>query len=134
MHASSGNCASCHQSLDPVGFGLENYDQAGRYRATDDNLPQCPIDGEGVVAGLPAGDIAFNGPDGLSQALTDTPAFDRCVVTQVLRFAGGRREKPDDAMIIDRFTDDFRAQNRDFRSLLLTIVSDETFAFRTEEP
>lgn len=133
VHASTGNCASCHQSIDPVGFGLENYDQAGRFRSTDLNLPQCPIDGEGRVTGLPGGDFSFNGPDGLSQVLTESPAFDRCVVTQVLRFAGGRREKPDDAMAIDRFTERFRAQNRDFRALLLDLVSDETFAFRTEE-
>ena len=69
MHSTTGNCRSCHQSLDPVGFGLEAYDMAGRFRATDDGLPQCPIDGEGMVTGLPAGDIAFNGPDGLSTAL-----------------------------------------------------------------
>lgn len=134
VHASTGNCASCHQSLDPVGFGLENYDQAGRFRATDLNLPQCQIAGDGVVTGLPAGDLSFNGPDGLAEALTSTPAFDRCLVTQVMRFAGGRREKPDDATAIDRFTEEFRDNNRDFRALLLTIVTDQTFAFRTEEP
>jgi hypothetical protein len=134
VHASTGNCHSCHQGLDPVGFGLEAYDQAGRFRATDKDLPQCPIDGEGTVAGLPGGDVAFNGPDGLSKALTESSMFDRCVVTQVMRFADGRREKPEDQAAIDRFTDGFRTNNRDFRALLLDVVTDEAFAFRTEEP
>ncbi|MBC8073250.1 MAG: DUF1592 domain-containing protein, partial [Deltaproteobacteria bacterium] len=42
-------CAACHELMDPVGFGLENYDQAGRFRTTDNDLPQCEIAGEGTI-------------------------------------------------------------------------------------
>ena len=37
----AGACAGCHNLTDPIGFGLENYDRTGVYRATDKDAPQC---------------------------------------------------------------------------------------------
>ena len=28
-------CASCHRKIDPIGFGLENFDAAGKWRTED---------------------------------------------------------------------------------------------------
>lgn len=128
-HASVGNCKSCHQNIDPVGFGLESYDRAGRYRTHDDNEPACLIDGQGVISELGG----FNGPAGLSDLLVASGGLDRCVVTQVYRFAMGRREAPADAALVEKLTESFRQKNRPFAELLLDFVADETFAFRMEE-
>jgi hypothetical protein len=35
----AGNCKSCHQRFDPIGFGFEHFDQVGRYREQDGGLP-----------------------------------------------------------------------------------------------
>jgi hypothetical protein len=129
----SGGCKNCHDTIDPIGFGLERFDREGRYRTTDDNLPNCPIDGEGKVVGAPAGDLAFNGPDGLADALIASGAFEKCVVTQVFRFSQGRREGANDIPGILARTETFKAGQRNFQALLLDIVSDETFGFRREE-
>ncbi len=32
MHQRKAQCASCHRKLDPIGFGLENFDLLGRWR------------------------------------------------------------------------------------------------------
>ena len=32
LHRSNAVCASCHKVLDPIGFGLENFDAIGRWR------------------------------------------------------------------------------------------------------
>ncbi len=132
-HASVGGCKSCHDSVDPIGFGLERFDREGKFRLTDDGLPNCPIDGEGTVVGAPAGNLSFNGADGLADALIASGAFEQCVVTQVFRFAQGRRENATDVPGLLSRTETFKSQNRNFQTLLIDMVSDETFAFRREE-
>jgi hypothetical protein len=34
-HQEEPQCASCHRKIDPIGFGLENFDAAGLWRSTD---------------------------------------------------------------------------------------------------
>jgi len=55
QHASQAACASCHAKIDPLGFGLENFDAVGRFRAT---AGDAPIDATGS---LPGGQ-SFTGP------------------------------------------------------------------------
>ncbi|MBM81505.1 MAG: hypothetical protein CMJ78_13065 [Planctomycetaceae bacterium] len=35
LHQEQPQCASCHRKIDPIGFGLENFDAAGRWRTED---------------------------------------------------------------------------------------------------
>lgn len=35
MHQQQAVCASCHQKMDVIGFGLENFDSIGRFRSTE---------------------------------------------------------------------------------------------------
>ncbi len=35
IHQKEPQCASCHRKIDPIGFGLENFDAAGRWRTED---------------------------------------------------------------------------------------------------
>ncbi len=55
MHRKNPECASCHERMDPIGFGLENFDPIGRWRT---ELAGESIDAQGV---LPSGQT-FNGP------------------------------------------------------------------------
>ena len=34
-HMEEAQCASCHRKIDPIGFGLENFDAAGKWRKTE---------------------------------------------------------------------------------------------------
>ncbi len=34
-HQEDPQCANCHRKIDPIGFGLENFDAAGQWRTTD---------------------------------------------------------------------------------------------------
>jgi hypothetical protein len=57
LHRTDAVCASCHKVLDPIGFGLENFDAIGRWRDSDDtegrSTPRvsCPV----KSASLPPG-------------------------------------------------------------------------------
>ena len=37
LHRTNVVCANCHKILDPIGFGLENFDAIGRWRDQDDS-------------------------------------------------------------------------------------------------
>ena len=48
--ARTRNCASCHARMDPLGFGLENFDAIGAWRDKDGKFP---IDASGTLPGRP---------------------------------------------------------------------------------
>ncbi len=61
-HRERAECASCHARMDPIGFGLENFDPIGRWR--NEQAGQ-PVDAQGV---LPSGET-FSGPKELKSIL-----------------------------------------------------------------
>ncbi len=126
----AGGCASCHSLLDPVGFGLESYDSAGRYRLTEDGRPDCSIDGVGELAGVGA----FSGPAELASLMIEAGGLEDCVVTQLYRFAMGRYELHDpDRAFIGRLVEDATATGElRFSEVLLDMVSAPAFRFRRE--
>ena len=63
-HRKDPICASCHRRMDPLGFGLENFDAVGAWRTMDGKFP---IDATGF---LPDGD-EFTGPEELRGILTN---------------------------------------------------------------
>jgi hypothetical protein len=125
----SGGCAGCHSLTDPIGFGLENYDRAGRFRTTDKDAPDCVISGEGEVSGVGK----FKGPGELGDMLIASGGLEACVVTQLYRMAMGRREADADAATLASLTNMFKAKDRAFDQLLLDLVESPAFMFRRVE-
>ena len=64
QHRADPICASCHKRMDPLGFGLENFDAVGAWRTTDGTVP---IDPSGT---LPDG-RTFSGPKELRAILSE---------------------------------------------------------------
>jgi hypothetical protein len=62
IHRIKAECAACHDKMDPLGFGLENFDSLGRWRDTDRGVA---LDTTGT---LPSGE-SFTGPEGLKKIL-----------------------------------------------------------------
>lgn len=128
MHR-TGGCATCHTRLDPVGFGLEQFDQAGKFRTEEAGLPECKIAGEGNLT--ETGN--FKGPGELGDRLIESGLLEHCLVTQVYRFAMGHRERPEDAPYLDTLGKGFKSSGFRFDNLLLDLVSTEWFLYRREE-
>lgn len=129
-HRSSSSCASCHANLDPIGFGLEQYDIGGKFRTHDDGHPECPISGDGTLPGY--GD--FNGPAELGQKLVDSGVLEHCFVQQLLDYAVGRPLRSGEDAVVDELAASFKDQNYDAQTLLLDYVASDRFALRREEP
>jgi cytochrome c553 len=84
QHRASPACAACHNLMDPIGFGLENFDGYGRWRDTENGKP---IDASGT---MPSGE-KFNGPVELRQILlTRKEEFIRTLTGKMLGYALGR--------------------------------------------
>ena len=125
QHRSNPACASCHQVLDPLGFGLEHFDAVGAWRDTDG--PNATIDATGS---LPGG-ARFDGPRELREALLRQPeSFVRVVAERLLTYALGRGVEHYDlpavrAVARSAARDDYR-----FSALVMSIVESVPFQMR----
>lgn len=125
----SSSCAGCHGLMDPIGFGLENFDIGGRFREFDDGLPECTIDGVGEITDIGS----FSGPAELASLLVDNDLIDACAVQQFMTFAIGRQPNELEGPLFEQLAEGFRSNQHDFRSLLLDLVASDRFARRAEE-
>jgi hypothetical protein len=135
-HVENPTCASCHRLMDPIGFGLENYDASGRWRDTEviefeNSGPrgkaavkkiELPIDANGEIAGL--ANSAFSEPRAIGRLLAESRACQECVAKQLFRYAFGRMEiatAADRETIRSAFAT-FRESRFKFKELLVALV------------
>ncbi len=122
------SCDSCHQNMDPIGMGLENYDIAGRFRTADDGKPDCVISGQGELPGVGS----FSGPAELAQRLLESGELEQCVNKQYMEYALGRPLSPNDAELVDTSLEGFEANGYDFKQMMADYAIAEAFGFRRE--
>jgi hypothetical protein len=108
QHRQNPACASCHARIDPIGFGLENYDVLGRWRTEDAGKP---IDAKGE---LPDG-TAFEGPQELKKVLLDRKGlFIRNLTSKMLGYALGRGLMLEDSCTVDEIV--ARLEKNDYKA------------------
>ncbi len=124
QHRSNAACASCHAKLDPLGFGLENFDAVGGWRTTDNKQP---IDSSGV---MPDG-ASFSGPAAMKKVLLKkADPFRRCLAEKLMTFALGRGLEYYDLCALDDVTAKLvKGQDR-FSALVLAVVQSDPFQKR----
>ncbi|HYT73916.1 MAG TPA: DUF1592 domain-containing protein [Vicinamibacterales bacterium] len=127
-HRKDPTCASCHRRMDPLGFGLENFDAVGAWRIADGKFP---IDAHGF---LPDGD-EFDGPEELRGVLTkQREAFARCLTSKLLTYALGRGLEPYDTRTVREIASRLPAHDYTFSALVLGIVNSLPFQSRRGTP
>jgi len=72
--------------VDNIGFSLEHFDSAGRYREVEN---KSQIDDSGIVSGTSAGDLKVKGPTELATALSKLPEVTECVSSFLAAYALG---------------------------------------------
>jgi hypothetical protein len=126
-HRSNAICASCHNRMDVLGFGLENYDAIGRWRTKDGKFD---IEPGGT---LPSGK-SFSTPTELRALLKDDlDEFSRCVVEKMLTYALGRGLERYDRRTVEDINRKLAASGYRFQTLIHEIVNSLPFQSRRGE-
>lgn len=121
-HRENESCMSCHRSIDPPGFALENFDPIGRWRAKYPNGAAIDASGE-MTTGEKFTDVA-----GLREAIAKRkPAFTRFLTDRILTYACGRKFDAADAAAIDGIAKAASAKGDGLRDLVELIVLSDAF-------
>ena len=124
QHRANPSCAVCHNRMDPIGFGLENYDAAGAWRDKDGKFP---IDSSGK---LPGG-ATFSGPKGLKEILrSQADLFTRNIAEKMLTYALGRGVENYDRSTVDQIGGRLAMDGYRFSTLVMEVVNSKPFQMR----
>ncbi len=122
LHRTNPVCANCHKILDPIGFGLENFDAIGRWRDQDDT--RGPIDGAGE---LPGGNH-FTTPKELKSIIAaKKPELARNLTEKLLAYALCRQLEGYDEIIVDKLMETIAQDDYRMQTLISEIVTSYPF-------
>ena len=137
LHQEAPQCASCHRKIDPIGFGLENFNAVGLWR-TEDSYQVTDPQGK-AVAGLkktwtidPAATL-HNGPAfkdffELRTLIADQEdAFSRGFSSLLIEYALGRPCNFSDEPLIEQLLQHAQQQQGSLRSYIHALVSSQAF-------
>jgi hypothetical protein len=125
LHRTNPTCANCHKVLDPIGFGLENFDAIGRWRDRDDS--GAPIDAAGE---LPGGK-RFASPQELKNIIAARQdELARNLAEKLLAYALCRQVTGYDEIVVDRVVETTARDGYRMQSLITEIVTSYPFLNR----
>jgi mono/diheme cytochrome c family protein len=125
QHRKNPVCASCHATIDPLGFALDSFDGLGAWRTVDE--AGNPIDASGT---MPSG-LKVQGLSGLRAMLLDRrEQFVGTVTRKLLAFAIGRGLEYYDQPTVRKIVRDAQASEYRWSSLILGIVESPAFLMR----
>jgi Protein of unknown function (DUF1588)/Protein of unknown function (DUF1592)/Protein of unknown function (DUF1585) len=120
-HRVNASCASCHSLIDPLGFGLENFDAVGQYRTLEKGKP---VDATGDLDGA-----KFDGLEQMGSVLRHADITGPCFVGKLYMNAQNRMAGDRDSIILDKLASDFAASGNKADQLLINLVTSEAFRF-----
>jgi mono/diheme cytochrome c family protein len=127
IHRANPVCASCHETMDALGFGMENFDAVGRFRDSDGGKP---LDTTGI---LPGGK-SFHGPKELIAVLKQRDCdFAKALAGKMLTYALGRGLEFYDRCAVDTIVRRLKEKEFKFSVLVSEIVKSRPFRMRRGE-
>lgn len=122
LHQSEVTCRNCHKVLDPIGFGLENFDAIGRWREKNDE--GLAIDSAGK---LPSGE-SFSSPAELKGLLAQREAdIARNLAERLMSYALGRQLEGYDDVVIDQLMVKIAKNQYLVRDIITEVVTSYLF-------
>lgn len=126
QHQENPGCGGCHEMMDNIGFGLVNYDDLGRYAATDEF---GTIDASGYVR---MGDdkLAFDDARGMAEVLSTMPQLRACMAKQLFRLGTVRDPDGDDDTAMTAVEGELEQDGGDLRAAIRELVASDAFTRR----
>jgi len=126
LHRQNQPCASCHRTIDPPGFALENFNSIGQWRTAMDNGAR--IDADGVLAD----GSKLSGPIDLRQAIAGRPeAFATVITERMMVYALGRGLQPSDMPVVRGIVRKASQNSYGLGSIVNEIIASAPFQMRT---
>ena len=127
-HMTSAQCRSCHRRIDPLGFGMENFDPVGLWRTSvpaSDKSTTFEIDPSGI---MPDGKREFsNFLEMKQQMAANKDALLTGVTEALMTYAFGRTVGFTDQDLVEQIVAETAAEGYGFRTLLHKIVQSRPF-------
>jgi hypothetical protein len=130
-HMTSAACASCHQLMDPIGWGFENFDGNGAYRTTEANQP---IDPSGVLNSAGPLTGPFSNGAALIQALASSPDVETCYFKKFADFAAAVTDPGIEATFLHFWQSQPASVQHSLPKVLVAFVQTDLFLKRRVGP
>jgi hypothetical protein len=137
MHQEDAQCASCHRKIDPIGFGLENFDAVGQWRTEDTYQVKDeqgkPIKGASKTWQIEANAALHKGPafkdffelrDIIASHSDD---FARSFSTALIEYALGRPAGFQDESLLTEMLTAAKQENLGVRGFIEALVTSKEF-------
>lgn len=131
QHAQNAACSGCHALMDPIGFGLEQYDALGAYQTTEGGEP---LSGAGELVVTRDVDGPFRGAVELAHRLAESEAVRECFTRHLHQFALARTIDLADECSLRSSYERFARSDTDVLDLLVGIVRSDAFVLRKVTP
>ena len=134
QHRTNAVCASCHSTIDPLGFALEEYDAIGRRRITNGGGTPfdtgIPIDASGTLID----GTEIHGLAGLRDViLSREDQFVETVAEKLLTYALGRTLEHSDMPVVRRISRETAPGELTWSQLISAVAKSTPFLMRRSE-
>ncbi|MBU2870086.1 starch-binding protein [Colwellia sp. E2M01] len=135
-------CESCHQYIDGIGFGLENYNEVGLFTTTEttDDGQVKVINSAGYIGSLYSAEtflsasdpvVPYQGLDELAQLVADSAHGKACYARQWYRYMRGQRESNEDSCTVQVFGQLFKdGANTSMLDLMIQFTQTKNYTLR----
>jgi len=121
---------ACHGQINPAGLALEHFGAIGEWR--DGYTTGRAIDVTGTLQHVAGGDISFEGPVDMMEALTAREAVRTCFARQVFRFAMSRVDDTSDTCIVDGIAASFATPDAPLAGVLVELATSDAYRSRRD--
>jgi hypothetical protein len=125
-HRTNPSCNACHRLMDPIGLGMEDFDQYGRHRTTYDTGQVVDDTGD-------LDDVVFHGAKELGDLLSKDARTTSCLVKQIYRYSSSRLETDGESIVLDGLDQAFANSGYLLKPLLLELVTSDGFRYLKPE-
>jgi hypothetical protein len=132
MGTNKDACNNCHQFMDWIGFGFDNYDATGAY-ITAENGNNVDSSGKFVPYSTSASEISgsFTGMTDMITQLAGSQQVMQCFALEEMRYALLRSEVDADACSAQQIYQAFMSGGYNLQKLIVAVVSSDAFMYRT---
>lgn len=116
----SDNCMACHSIINPLGFALEHYDAAGRYRTQDNGKP---VDASSEYTTAEGQTFRFNGPRDIAEHALSSRQARMGFIEQLFHALVKQPVRAYGTETLDRLHDLFVKKNYNIQELIIEITT-----------